>query len=244
MLATPHIRHSLEELYEIFADYTLSPSAHLYPGPDTGNDEGQMRATPLRDLSADQLREYAESAMLTWGDSRLFRHFLPRILEVFVTTPDPGEFADPCILFSKLRYAKWRTWPSSEQRIVEQYVHDLWDAVLSQEITMMNPDPSLETWICSISQAEEDIGFYLQGWQQAEGMPAALALASLILTSAVIRDSNKGRSEFWVEREAQYAQLKQWVRSPAVKMKLQQAAMRWVDSPVAEWLRSATKLLD
>ena len=85
----------------------------------------------------------------------------------------------------------------------------------------------MESWVCTIAQAEDDLEPYLSEWLDIETLPAYLALSSLLLTSAVALQENSGKEAFWDKREPQYEQLKQWIRSAAVRRKLKSAEARW-----------------
>ena len=119
------------------------------------------------------------------------------------------------MMFSKFRYGNWRTWPDKEQAAVEAYLHSVWHEVLGDPPTEKSYS-YLESWICSIGQCEDDLSSYLDEWIEDERQSASLALSWLLLTSAVALTSKNGRNAFWSGRDDQYAQLRKWVKSPAV----------------------------
>lgn len=230
MCESPALRDAIERLYELFAKYPLPVDTNPCPCCHTSDDEASLHARPLRDIKAEQLRKYADDALLVWGDVNVFKHFLPRVFELVVTVPDAAyEFADPEIVFSKFRHGRWRTWPREEQAAVERFLHAVWEEVLD------NPPPEdsftdTESWLCSIGQCEDDLSPYLDQWMGDESLSSCLALSSLLLSSAVARTGDSGRNAFWDGHDAQYAQLKTWARSTAVAQKLRLAEARWSDS--------------
>jgi hypothetical protein len=221
------LRNAIEGLYTAFSDYPLpkftDPCLHCH----SLEDEAKLRSAPLREIDSDHLRDYAVDALLVWGDVPVFKHFLPRIFELFVSTPDPAiVFADPEIMFSKFRHAAWRTWPAGEQSAVEAFLQRVWEEVLG-EPTEDGRFSDVESWLCSIAQCEEDLDPYLQRWIEGERLSACLALSSFLLTSAVARTGTRGRNPFWEGCDTQYAQLQRWARTTAVADKMRLAEIRW-----------------
>lgn len=225
MECSSNLRKAIEGLYTAFSSYPLpsftDPCLHCH----SLDDEAKLHAAPLREIDSDHLRDYAVDALLVWGDVPLFKHFLPRIFELFVMTPDPAiVFADPEIMFSKFRHGAWRTWPREEQLAIEAFLCQLWDEVLG-ETPEDGAFTDVESWLCSIGQCEDDLDPYLHQWLEDERLSACLALSSFLLTSAVARIGTTGRNAFWQGRDVQYTQVQQWAKSPAVigKMRLAEA---------------------
>jgi hypothetical protein len=119
--ARQSLQHAIDLLYRTFTHYRLQP--HMDACPCCVHDDDDKRflyRAELHELSADDLCTYAFKAMTTWGDGNDFRHFLPRLFELQASaTPIP---IDNEILFGKLRYARWRTWPSVEQQAVQTFL--------------------------------------------------------------------------------------------------------------------------
>jgi hypothetical protein len=227
MECSANLRKAVEGLYAAFSNYPLptftDPCLHCH----SLEDEARLRTAPLREIDSDHLRDYAVDALLVWGDVPAFKHFLPRIFELFVSTPDPViVFADPEIMFSKFRHGAWRTWLPGEQSAVEAFLQQVWEEVLGQP-----PEDGsftdVESWLCSIAQCEEDLDPYLHRWIEDERLSACLALSSFLLTSAVARTGTTGRNAFWQGRDTQYAQLQQWAKTTAVTEKMRLAEIRW-----------------
>jgi len=77
--------------------------------------------------SAEDLGLYVFHAMTTVGDVDDFRHFLPRILELALSTEFPVARE---VVPGKLRYAKWTEWPAGESQAVRAYLAELWRTTL------------------------------------------------------------------------------------------------------------------
>lgn len=223
------LAHSVQGLYAAFAAYPLpkytDPCLHCH----SLDEEEKLRSQPLRELGLNELRDYANDALLVWGDAQVFKHFLPRIYELYVSLDDPSlEVCDPEIMFSKFRHGHWRTWPQPEQAAVESFLHAVWAEVLDGS-TERGSYVDVESWLCAIGQSEDDLAPYFYQWEQDENQQACLALSALLLGSPVVLPGRQARNPFWDGRDAQYVQLQAWSKSSAVQEKLSRASDRWPD---------------
>jgi len=210
------VRTAVEGLYQAFSIYLrpeyTDPCLHCH----SLDDDLKLRSSPLRDLSVSDLEDYAQDALLVWGSVNHFRYFLPRIFELYFHQSGPRfAYLDPEILFSKFRHGHWLDWPAEEQTAVRELLHAIWAKILDYPPASLSLT-DLQSWICSIAQAEDDLNPYLRAWISDQRLSASLALASLLL-------SQSGRNPFWDGREAQYAQLQSWLESKTVVEKLQRA---------------------
>jgi hypothetical protein len=214
------LQSAIDGLYRVFSCYPLpkftDPCMHCH----TLEDEAKLHVKPLRELDDEDLRDYMCDALLVWGDVETFKHFLPRLFELYVSTPNANsKLIDPEIMFSKFRHGNWRTWPAEEQEAVERFLHAMWKQLLNDPPTELEIN-DVEGWLCTIAQCEDDLHPYLNEWIEDNRASANLALSSLLLTSVVGRTESTGRNAFWEDRDAQYAQLNQWVKSEKVSKKL------------------------
>jgi len=99
------LQETIGNLYTTFAPYVLRHPVEGCSCCILPSDQRRLADYPLHELPAENLREYAFSALTTWGDSDDFRHFLPRIFELAAF--EPGHLLDLEIVFEKLRYAHW-----------------------------------------------------------------------------------------------------------------------------------------
>lgn len=171
--AEQQLAEAIEGLYRTFARYPLRPSMDGCPHCVHEADQARLRSRPLRLLSIDDLSKYAFKALSTWGDEEDFRHFLPRLFQI--ASRETIALVDPEILFGKLPYADWRTWPLAEQQALEQYFVALWEYVL----VTREPDPwtHTDTYLCAIAQAIAPLHPYLMRWKTH---PHPLAHAHLV----------------------------------------------------------------
>jgi hypothetical protein len=249
MLDTPAIRDAVEGLYAAFSGYELreftDPCMHCH----TLEDEAKIHARPLRELIKEDLRRYAEDALLVWGDERDFKHFLPRICELFCNCElyadeiSEGYFLyAPHVLFTKFRFGNWRGWPATEQVAVERFLNAIWTGFLSDppdEDRISEPFQEAEDVVCSIAQCEDDLSCYLTAWIEDERLSASRALSAFILTSRMCTHGVPVTDSFWGKRGAQYAQVQHWLRSAAVERKLSEAEEGVSGTELVEEFRAA-----
>jgi hypothetical protein len=125
------LRQGAEALYEVFSVYPLKPKIEGCPHCELEAAEESLHTRPLRELAWDDFGVYPFKAMTTFGDAQDFKHFLPRLFELYVLD-HPGSHYGPFILFAKLDYADWTTWPTSEADGVRNFVK-LWKKFLMSE---------------------------------------------------------------------------------------------------------------
>jgi hypothetical protein len=237
MSASPQLLAAVEGLCQVFAAYPVPRYTDPCLCCHKEGDEALLHSKPLRAMDRESLRVYVFDAILVWGDEATFKHFLPRLIELFVVQRE-GRFddVDPemLMLFSKFRYGHWHDWPNSEQESVRNFMDVLWKFVLNSASHGEEEFDDLEGWLCAIAQAEDDLTPYLVNWIEEDSLEAILALSGFLLQSAVVLDRNAGRNSFWDKRDQQYQQVKRWVRNEAVADKLERAAQQWAKTPYEE----------
>jgi hypothetical protein len=230
---------AVERLYTTFASYPLPDSTDPCWHCHTEEDEAKLHSKSLRELGSEDLRTYAGDALLVWGDERVFKHFLPRIFElVLKLTNLTLELDNPEIIFSRLRYGNWRSWPAEEQKAIEDYLHACWHHVLGDPPSV-EEFADIESWLCSIAQGEANLGPYLSQWLADSRLSASLALSSFLLSSTITHDNRQGRNAFWENCETQYQQLRAWVRTKPVAEKLKLAELAASGTELANEFASA-----
>lgn len=238
------LHDAIEGLYGAFAIYPppsyTDPCLHCH----STYDEAKLHSLPLRELGISELRDYAADALLVWGGVSDFKHFLPRIFELFVTVDDPGlALIDPEILFSKFRYGQWLTWPEGEQAAIRKFLMTLWKRVLSNS-SEGGDIMDIESWLCTIAQAEDDLSPYLNLWIEDSTSSASFALSALLLSGGMTDPGRNNRNAFWGDREAQYRQVHTWANSAHVLQRLQRARAEANDPKSADEFEAALGILD
>jgi hypothetical protein len=119
---------AIESLYEAFDAYPLEERIDSCPHCELDEAERRLHVRPLRELTWADLGTYTFKAMTSFGDEDDFRHFLPRVLELYVL----DHAGAPYSLFmfcGKLDYAAWTTWPAGEVAAVRRFI-EAWKRVL------------------------------------------------------------------------------------------------------------------
>jgi hypothetical protein len=221
------LQTAIDDLYRVFAAYHLPAWTDPCRCCKTKADDELLRSRPLRELESEQLSKYAFSALLTWGNETVFKHFLPRIYELMSRPYGPQSLPiDSEILTAKLRLGRWRQWPAEEQRSLERYLHALWRFHLGtdQREFCAEWEELADEWLCAIAQAEDVLQPYLLEWIADDRLTSVEALCSFILRSPIAASGRTVRNGFWEKCDRQYAELRKWIFSDCVKSKLQMAA--------------------
>src|SRR5687768_7110520 len=127
---TPELSGAIQDLYAVFRRYR-SVSFEGCPDCTSPAETARLAAPLLRELNPDDLARYAFKAMTTWGTIDDFKHFLPRIFDLLAQTGG-GSWIEPEIVFGKLPYGKWTTWPRRERDALLAYMDALWNDILAR----------------------------------------------------------------------------------------------------------------
>lgn len=214
---------SVEDLYATFSPYRLGDD---FVGCDhcvSAKKSAKLAATPLRNLTYDDLESYARKAMSTWGDVRHFKHFLPRLLELAIEHRD--EFLDLAVVFGKLRYAKWQTWQPREVKCVDAYLREYWSYQLSLDIDNPHSD-AIDTVLCAESNALDSVEPLLTAWLAEDLISAKKHLAAFVLCNDdYLLRKHRLSNAFWDYGASPHSEVLHWLRSPAVSAYLANAEL-------------------
>lgn len=208
------LHEAVERLYEVFARYPLITPVTGCPCCTTPADYAMLASKPLRQLTAKDLRKYATKALTTWGDVNDFRHFLPRLFEAMFFDNLTGE-VNAEIVFDKLPYGEWRTWPQAEQDAIEQMLPVLWQTRLDTFPSFVNGHYDLlwaddvEECLCSIGQLVEDVSPFLATWLHTDSASAIYHLAQF--ANSIVYHNGKVDG-YW--QPSQRASLLNWLTNP------------------------------
>ena len=172
------LRDAVEALYAQFLPYRLGDD---FVGCDccvSPSRSAALAAKPLRSLTYDDLATYAFKAMSTWGDERHFKHFLPRIFELTVEHRD--EFVDLAVVFGKLSYADWRSWPRREVDAVASFLKAYWEYQLGLDVNDPH-DNAIDTVLCAEANAFDSVQPLLDVWLATDLLSARKHLAAFVL---------------------------------------------------------------
>jgi hypothetical protein len=179
--------------------------------------------------------------MTTWGDDYDFRHFLPRILELYALDERlTSQFVDEPIVLGKLRYGKWLMWPEAERHSVRAYLHSLWESKIEHQFPLEDFMPSpIEGWLCAIAQAEDDLRPYLDRWLVNPTFASVSNLSHFVVCDwgKVLR--GKLANAFWSERKEQSSQVVNWLCGETVRAALLNAPRYSFTPGTEDWLNRA-----
>src|SRR5262245_5581830 len=134
------LRRAIETLYEVFGCYGLKSKMDLCPDCELDAAEASLRTRPLQTLTWKDFGVYPFKAMTTFGDESDFKHFLPRLFELYALDREGARYGVATV-FEKLDYAAWTSWPEPEAAAIR-------DAVRAwlQSLTARQSDFGDEPW--------------------------------------------------------------------------------------------------
>lgn len=203
------LRKSIESLYYIFSSYSSKSHMEACPCCVREDEKKEIKRKPIRELNANNLKSYAFKALTTWGNEDNFKYFLPRLFELQAF--ERFEFSSPEVLFGKLEYADWWTWPVQEQQVIKTYFKLLWKFVL----VVIEPTPfgtEIGNYLCGIGQAIDNLNPYLVLWQQNDMLNAQTNFIAFIQENIdELIYENKLVNSYWENRERQMKQVVRWL---------------------------------
>jgi hypothetical protein len=169
------LTNAIAGLYCCFGRYQVIHPIHGSPLSVTKLMQAELAAQPLRSLSGKILQQYLFKAISTWGTAEEFKHFLPRILELFAL--DQHTIVWPELVQQKLWQAGFSEWPMVEKCAVEAFYLALWKSILT---TFPAPSLAASQFLRMVMNAQP----CLDEWQnRLNETPAKLHLIELILTN-------------------------------------------------------------
>ncbi len=161
--------------------------------------------TPLRQLSGEELSNYASSVFLTGGDQPDFMYFFPRILELSLEE----QFFWPCpeVVYRAIVNSDWDKWKDAEQCVVRELTGNKLNSMMDAEEHVRE----LDAWLCAAASVFKDISPFLAKLEKAK------VFESFIEWNIGVVVKRKLDSEFWQDRPAQAAQLVNWFSSDLVR---------------------------
>jgi hypothetical protein len=171
---------AIDRLYAAFAAVPRPAEIEYCPCCFTADEESALLASAeLRQLPVDVLRPYAANVMLTVGGVDDLRYFTPRILEIACTVGFNWPDLEP--IAGRLRMAGWRHWPSDQPHAVRGALQTLWSTTLAT----FPVTPDIDTVLCALGNAEDDLDPYLTMWSAALRHPPAAEHLRDLLSNGV-----------------------------------------------------------
>lgn len=233
-------KSALEALYATFNRYD---GTHLEGCPHciSFEDSAALRRAPVRRLGG-ELHRYLFKAMTTWGTEEDFKHFVPRLLELYASS------ADGWLLCDKLACARWRSWPELERGAVEGYLLSLWRERLVEDGPPLPGVALLDTMLSlGLDLGPYDLRTKLEAWRSAQSRESTRSLARFVLEhgDALFWPSpSTGRPTLWQARPAIAAEVRAWLLEPATRARLEASFLEHGDDEVArafDWIEVAAQ---
>lgn len=223
------VEEAEDALYATFARYGgthLEGCAHCV----SFEESAALRRMPLRKLGT-ELDRYLFKAMTTWGTEEDFKHFLPRLLELYVYS------SSGWLLSDKLVYANWRSWPEIERKAVENYLVTLWRETLTSVGSPLPGNYLLETMLAlDMDIAPYDLRVTLDAWRSDPSRDAAQRLAEFIMEhkDAVVWSMDSGgRSRLWRTKWEMADEVREWLLEKATRERLEESFLAYGDVEIA-----------
>jgi hypothetical protein len=220
MMPGPALITALDAAYEAFAVYPRPQRIEASPIRDPAKILATLSSAPLRRLTGEQIGLYAGWALTTVGSVTDYKHFLPRILEQATLAPE-WLGTEPPVIASKLKMAKWSTWPRSEQSAVIAVFQTAWRESIEQ-----HPDDGADApeWLCGLAALGEDIQPLLHVWLAHASGNSLLQIAKLTTELPALVSLDPRKQIFWAAVAPEVrAQIVSWLVSPQVGAALEAA---------------------
>ena len=209
----PALTAAIDTAYEAFGGYPRPNRIEASPVRDPAKILATLSCAPLRELTGAQIGPYAGWALTTVGSVTDYKHFLPRILEQAVRAAEwMGTY--PQVIASRLKMARWRTWPKSEQSAVIAVFQVAW-----RESSDQHPDDGADAaeWLCGLATLGEDIQPVLRAWLEQPKGNRLLQMARIATELPALSSPDRREQIFWGEVAPEIrGQIISWVASPHV----------------------------
>jgi len=186
---TPEMRDIVEDAYRVFGGYALVGPTLTVCNCNvcmTVETERELIETPLREIPANLLAEYTNSAH-DWDDgpvAREMRYFLPRYLELIAMGEPPDQMGlDICL--RRIGRGGWRrTWARGEEDVIDRF----FDALVRGSLNRLELDLWPVGWrlqfdfasvLTCIVTADGNLDRALSVWDRAADPAAAIHMAAL-----------------------------------------------------------------
>ncbi len=220
MIIRPPLVTALDAAYEAFAAYPRPERIEASPVRNPAKILTTLSSAPLRSLTGEQIGPYAGWAITTVGSVVDYKHFLPRILEQAIRSPQ-WVGTQPQVIASRLKMAEWRTWPKFEQRAVLVVFQTAYSAALEQ-----HPDDGADVseWLCGLASLAEDVRPLLDEWITVATGQSLLQLANLATQLPALASLDPHEQIYWADVVPEIrAVIVAWLISPRVKAALARA---------------------
>jgi len=239
-----NLRECVDRLYDVFATYRMGGNMSHCDHCVTQDEVDRLTGVPLRKLSWDLVGHYSSKAMNTWGDSKDFKHFLPRILEAIAYENYPYDVE---VVGNKLCMAEWTNWPPSEQSAVRNYFHALWSCLI-RTFPSRSDFPAIgqiDGMICLLGKVYDDVCPFLAEWLEDKSAASLRHIAGFVSANAPRwNQKRKLRNAFWEENQSTMIQTGEWMMSEPVRQRLEDGFFQFSSEEFAIEISESIEILD
>jgi hypothetical protein len=173
---TDKLKHSIENLYNVFAKYAAIDMTGSPLYDDLSKWNKKILSKPLSELDEGDLSRFTGSAITTWGSAIDYKHFLPRIFELIAELKAPYEI---WIAFDKLLLAEWNNWPENEQKAIYEFMIALWEGIINDN--SKKAEWVFKDYFSSIAHFYPNFIDLLDIWSESESEGAIKHLSNFLV---------------------------------------------------------------
>jgi hypothetical protein len=164
---------SIQKLYSVFSRYPLKEikyCSHCI----TKEENDELMHNNLNQIPTEKINRYIFKAITTWGDINDFKHFIPRIFELFAF--DGKDFFHYDTIFDKLKYCGWENWQDNERKAIQEFSLSIWKYNIDSYPPLVSPE--ILIWI--FVEHVKNLEVYLEYWKNSNSIYSIYNLASFI----------------------------------------------------------------
>ncbi len=174
--------------------------------------------TPLRELTNDDLSQYAFDLFSTVGGIEDFRYFLPRIFDLSSSDISCGP-APLELVVGALSRAEWDNWPEREREAIEVFLLAWLDRWASERLVEIRWN-EIDALLCGVARAGLDVTPYLWRLLEPENL---LGLRELQALDGEVAARGSGPENFWEDSPENWRRLTDFLRLAGVREHLSAA---------------------
>jgi len=206
----PAVAEAIEDVYAAFASEHRPRTIDACPCCVDKKGLDALLTVPLRELTPDQLGNYAGSVFLTAGAEADFLYFLPRILEIALS--EDSWYPDLEILLGKLHLTSWSLWPKRKREAITRLFLAAFDAETRGPVRWYR---TADDWICALALAHVDLDPFFERLLQKDAPASLLESAAQNIQKVLMK--GKLWNAFWRGHAEEMQSVLAWIKSPAVE---------------------------
>jgi hypothetical protein len=141
----------IEQLYSTFEKYPLKDQFEFDSEDMLWDLEALLHRRPLRLMEWSEFGTYPGKALTTFGDIEDFKHFLPRIFDLYVSDFEGARY-DIFYIFSRFELAGFDVWKQEEKKAVFQFLYSWLDELKSDETSREDDFPAYGELLTAIEE--------------------------------------------------------------------------------------------